>query len=46
MHGYKSLYEGDLNENDDFNEWSQSRLVNNILHAAILTKMTILATGN
>ena len=55
MHGHKNVYEGDLNENDNFNDGHQtSRRVHNAwlqncawgIMGAILTKMAILEMGN
>ena len=42
----KRLCEGDLNENDNFNEWNQTRLVTTFCMGAILTKIAILEMGN
>ena len=42
----KRLYEGDLNENDNFNEGNLSSLVTTSCMGAILTKMVILEIGN
>jgi hypothetical protein len=46
MLGYKKMYEGDLNENDNVNEGHQSCLVTKFCMGTILTTMTILEMGN
>ena len=38
MHGYKKLYEGDLNENDNVNEGNQSCFVTQFYMGAIFNE--------
>ena len=46
MHDYRTSHGGELNENDNFNEWKLIIHGYRTSHGAILTKITILNCGD